>query len=111
MVHHEMNVQEPWYSAISAGKKTVEGRLNKGKSALLAVGDTITFSNNGESVKVRIVRITHHKSFANMMKYHGLRRVLPGIPNISEGVAVYRRFYSAEDEKEYGVRAICIRRE
>ncbi len=110
MVHHEMNVQEPWYSAISSGKKTVEGRLNKGKSAALEVGDTITFSNGDKSVKVRIVKITHHESFANMMRYHGLRRVLPGIPSISEGVSVYRRFYSEADEKEYGVRAIVIRR-
>ena len=37
-----------------------------------------------------------------------IKEALPGIEDINDGIAVYRRFYSEEDENEYSVNAFIL---
>ena len=105
----QFNVQEPYKSQILSGQKTVEGRLNKGKFWALKVGDFLQFDDTGEQVKV--VNLTLYPSFQEMFESEGLKHIVPDIKTIEQGVAVYRQFYSIEQEKEFWVIAIEMKKE
>jgi ASC-1-like (ASCH) protein len=103
-----INVQNPWFTLIKEGRKTIEGRLNKGRFASLKVGQVIMWENAGQAVKTKLVRIEKYNTFSDMLANEGLRHVLPDIKTIKDGVDVYRQFYSEAKEAEYGVLAIQV---
>tara|TARA_Y100000816_G_scaffold289823_1_gene277098 strand:- start:4 stop:417 length:414 start_codon:yes stop_codon:yes gene_type:complete len=120
----EKGVQEPWFSLIKNGQKSVEGRLNKGDFSKMKPGDIVIWTNainvneKGKvktlvrKVKTKIIRIANYSSFYNMIKTERLKNTLPapGIKTIQDGVNnVYYKFYNPKDEKEKGVKAICLR--
>lgn len=107
---HKIHVSQPWYSLIKNGKKTVEGRLNKGTFSQINEGDNIEFFNNelNDSFVAKVNKITKHNSFYDMIQTNGLDKVLPGIENAEKGVMVYRQYYPEELEKQFGVLAIHI---
>ena len=105
----QFNVQEPYKSQILSGQKTVEGRLNKGKFWSLKIGDILQFDDTGEQVKV--VDLTLYPSFQEMFVSEGLKHIVPDIKTIEQGIAVYRKFYSIEQEKEFWVIAIEMKKE
>lgn len=101
------NVKEPYKSLILQGKKTVEGRLNKGKFADLCVGAQLQFEETGELLEV--VSLTPYVSFQSMLESEGLKHVLPWMTDIESGVAVYHQFYTSAQEAEFGVLAIEVK--
>lgn len=106
---HKEHVSEPWYTLISMGLKTVEGRKNKGKFKDMKVGDIIEWHNNdfkARSVKVRITKKKVYPTFAEYLTKEGLQNCLPGIPSLEHGLSVYFKYYTTADEQEYGVMAI-----
>ena len=103
---YTITVRQPWFNLIKEGKKTVEGRLNKGLFSKLEIGDEIVWICKKLKHKIKVIKIKQYKSFSEMIKQEQLENVLPGIKNDAEGVKVYRRFYTEEDEKNYGVVAI-----
>jgi len=105
MATWRMGLQEEYLKAIAAGKKRIEGRLYDEKRQAIKPGDEIIFENKLMCV-VKDVRI--YSSFKEMLEKEGLENVLPGVKSIEEGVKVYRRFYSEEKEKKYGVAAIEV---
>jgi len=122
-VYYEKGVQEPWFSLIKKGIKTVEGRLNKGDFSYMKVGDIVTWTNsikkvkNGKTkiinrkVKTKITGIANYSSFYQMIKTERLKHTLPTpeIKTIQQGVNnVYYKFYSPKDEREKGVKAIRL---
>ena len=66
---YEINVQEPYYSYIVNGQKTVEGRLNKGKFSRMQVGDHLLINNES---KFKVERKTNYDSFLEMVLGPGL---------------------------------------
>ena len=108
----EIGVGDPWFSAIRAGDKTVEGRLHKGKFAGLAPGQVLAISKSGSTRTRKLVavvtRVVRYTSFHQYLCQEGLARTLPGVHTIEAGIAVYRRFYPVEQEREHGVAAIHI---
>lgn len=110
---HKFNVSEPWFTLISLGLKKVEGRKNTGKFKEMRVGEIIEWQNNDfthRSVKTRIIGKMVYKSFRDYLEKEGLNNCLPGIPNIEDGVSVYYKYYTKEDENNYGVVAIRLER-
>ncbi len=102
-----LNVQEPYLSFILNGQKTVEGRLNKGKFKDLKVGDVLLIGP--EENKFLIERTTVYKSFREMIEKEGIENVIPDKDNIDDAEAVYYKFYTKEQEKEFGVLSIKIK--
>ena len=106
--------------AIIDGRKTIEGRLNKGKFAEYRVGDEIRLRRdvrdmNGvlhdgepDQARVRIVAIRQYDSFLSMVSEEGYGRVIPAAVNAQGAAAEYNKFYSAEDQAHYGVLAIQV---
>ena len=106
---YEMNVSEPWFSLIVTGSKTIEGRLKKGQFAKMKKGEIVKWINNDygqRSVITEITKITEYNTFEDYLTNEGLDNCLPTITNIKDGVNVYYKYYTPENEKEFGVLAI-----
>ena len=53
-----------------------------------------------------ITSVHKYKSFHEYLEKEGLNKCLPSIDNIEEGVKVYYKYYSKEDETKYNIIAI-----
>ena len=102
------HVSEPWFSLIASGAKTCEGRLWKGEFRILEVGDILEFYCGESSCRVRVVGIARYNTFESYLLEEGLEACLPGSRSVEEGVAVYRQYYSLEEESAYGVVGIRL---
>ena len=108
MTTYEINVCEPYFSMLGYSK-TIEGRLFKGKFAMMAVGDVLTLSLDKSVKSLTITKVERFVSFEQMLlDADNLAVTLPGTTSVDEGVQVYRQFYSQEDETQYGVVAITV---
>lgn len=103
----ELNIQEPYFSYILSGKKTVEGRLNKGKFFDARVGDVLRINGQAE---FKVVTKNIYPTFREMIEKEGLQNVIPDKNTVDEGVEVYYGFYSVGDEKKYGVVGMRIKK-
>jgi ASC-1-like (ASCH) protein len=104
-----MHLSEPWFTLISMGLKTVEGRKNKGRFKEMKVGEVVEWKNHDfkeRRVKTRITGKEVYKTFAEYLETEGLDKCLPGIPSLEHGLSVYYKYFTKEDEKKYGVVAI-----
>ena len=107
---YEISVQEPYFSYIKNKRKTIEGRLNTGKFSLFKKGDILKIINGNEHIIVKIRKLKTYSSFKEYLSLEGLKRTLPNIYTIKDGVNIYRRFYSRDDENKYGVLAIYLKK-
>ena len=107
------NLSEPWFSLIQLGLKTVEGRKNKGKFKEMKVGDIIEWKNEDFKPRSFLTQITGKAEYPNFRKYletEGLEKCLPNMEKygIEHGLSVYYKYYTKEDEREFGVVAIRL---
>ncbi|THG02278.1 hypothetical protein TEA_012249 [Camellia sinensis var. sinensis] len=118
-VDFELHVQEPFFSQLKDGVKTVEGRCAVGDYNRPSPLDPTLQANPGEdveeptphlpiSVKGYKEDVCRYASFSEMLEAESLTKVLPGVKAIEEGVEIYRKFYSEEKERSNGVLAICV---
>uniref|UniRef100_A0A6C0I1G5 ASCH domain-containing protein n=1 Tax=viral metagenome TaxID=1070528 RepID=A0A6C0I1G5_9ZZZZ len=112
-ITYKMHLSEPWFSLISLGIKDVEGRLNRGKFAELKEGDIIEWNNEDFKLRIistRIVKITKYKSFTEYIQKEKNKKhnPLPGLPSLDHELSVYYKYYSKEDEQQFGVIAIQL---
>jgi len=101
------NIVEPYMSFILSGQKTIEGRLNYGKFKDLEVGDVLHIGP--DEIKFTIERLNVYRSFREMIQNEGIENVVPDKNTIDEAVEVYYRFYTKEQEEEFGALAIGIK--
>ena len=106
---------------IIAGRKTVEGRLNRGKFAQYQVDDVIKLrrdvrSKDGvlqdgepDKARVKIVAIHHYPDFLSLCQNEGYERVIPSASSVEEAAAVYDKYYSPEEQTQDGVLAIEVK--
>ena len=109
---YKKHLSEPWFSLISLGNKTVEGRLNKGEFAKMKVGDVIEWHNDDflpRSVLTEITEIVKYPSFESYLETEGLDKCLPGMPSLEHGLSVYYKYFSKDDESTYGINAIKLK--
>ena len=105
---------------IIAGRKTIEGRLKRGKFAEYRVGDIIKLrrdlrDENGrlhdgepDQARVKIVGIREYPDFLSMCQSEGYERVIPYARSAEEAAEEYNKFYLANDQMQYGVIAIEV---
>ena len=103
------HLSEPWFSLISLGLKTVEGRLNKGRFQEMQVGDIVEFHNEDFLERKILTKVTgkaEYTTFTEYLETEGLGKCLPGIPSLDHGLSVYYKYFTKEKEEEFGVVAI-----
>ena len=109
---YEKNLSEPWFSLIKLKIKKVEGRLNKGDFANINIGDFILFTNNEfgfeRKFKIKIINISYYDNFQKYLEKETLKRCLPGINTIKDGLNIYYKYYSKSDELKYKIKAFTF---
>ena len=108
---HIEHVSEPWFSLISLGLKTVEGRKNKGRFKEMKVNDLIEWRNNDfnpRTVITRIVKKVEYQTFEEYLTKEGLKNCLPGITDMEDGLSVYFKYFTKQQERDFGVMAIHL---
>jgi ASC-1-like (ASCH) protein len=105
---------------IIAGRKTIEGRLGKGKFANYQIGDIIRLRRDirdkqgvlhdggPDQASVEVVAIRRYATFLDMVIAEGFRRVIPSAQTAEVAAGEYNKFYSPADQAKYGVLAIEI---
>ena len=113
MTTYTKNVSEPWFSLIKLGLKTIEGRLNTGDFSRMKVNDIIIFQNKEfnfvRKYKTVIKKIYYYDTFKEYLEDKKLERCLPGIDDIEDGLSIYYKYYSKEDENKHKIVAIKIK--
>ncbi|XP_059452807.1 uncharacterized protein LOC132183375 isoform X2 [Corylus avellana] len=102
---HELHVQEPFFSQLKDGQKTIEGRCAVGDYNRIGSGSLILFNR---CVVFEVQDVRRYASFSDMLGAETLAKVLPGVETIEEGVQIYRKFYTEEKERLSGVLAIFV---
>ena len=105
-------LSEPWFTLISLGLKTVEGRKNKGRFKEMKPGDIIQWTNDDfapRSVLTEITGKVDYSTFKEYLETEGLDKCLPGMPDIETGLSVYFKYFTKEEEAEFGVTAIRLK--
>jgi ASC-1-like (ASCH) protein len=73
------------------------------------------FNITPRQLKTVILKKYKYNTFMDMIIAHGIKNVLPNIETnngkdtLYNGVGIYRKFYSHEDEKKYGVVDIKVK--
>lgn len=115
----EIGIETSVLEDIRLGRKTIEGRLGKPKFLKITEGDVVRIREDiwegGEivesltsDVSIKITQVLYFESFSEMLETLDYKAVLPAALNVEDGLKIYRQFYSAEDEKEYGVVAMLF---
>jgi len=106
---------------IIAGRKTIEGRLNRDKFALYRVGDIVSLRRDvrgddgilrdGEpdAAHVEIIAIRNYPDFITMVTDEGYGSVIPSAKSAQEAAGEYNKYYSVADQAQFGVLAIEVR--
>jgi len=101
------HLSEPWFTLVSLGLKTCEGRLHKNRFREFKEGDIIQWINDDFGIERRcFTKITYVKVYGTFEEYlndKGLKNCLPGMPNLEHGLGVYFKYFTKEDEEKYGV--------
>ena len=105
---HKMKLQEDPFERIKNGTKTVEFRLYDEKRRTIQIGDEIEFSKLPElqeKLLVKVIDLYKEEYFEKLFK-----KVFVGEDKekIIEKAKSMNRFYTPEQEKEYGVVGIKI---
>ena len=103
-----INVQEPYYSCIINGSKTIEGRLNKGKFATIEKGDIVLLGE--KEIPFLVAEKTIYDTFEQMIYFEGIKNVMPDKKDTAEVLKVYYKYYTPEQENKFGVVAIKIKK-
>ena len=107
---HVMRLHPSPFERIKSGKKVVEGRLNDNKRRMIEVGDEIEFVSreSREIIKVIVTRIEKQNTFAEMYDKTDLKD-WAWSGTIEEFVNGFYKYYSKEDEKEFGTISIYFK--
>lgn len=111
-MEYKKHLSEPWFSLVKLNIKTIEGRLNKGDFSKMKINDIIIFYNedfNYREIKVKITKINKFKSFEDYLRKETIKRCLPGFTSINDGLDVYYKYFTKQQEKEYGIVSVHLK--
>ena len=108
---YENHRDEPYFSFLKNGQKTIEGRIRKKWYRILKPGDHIIVHNKDNEADIfeTVVKdVRNYSSIKEMLEKEQFKKILPDIETVEQGIEVYRKFYTEEQEKEFGVVAIEV---
>jgi ASC-1-like (ASCH) protein len=100
------HLSEPWFTLISLGLKTVEGRKNSGKFKELDVGEVVEWFNEDfmlRTIKTVIIAKRIYPTFREYLASEGIEKTVTGQPDMEHALSVYYKYYSEEDVIDCGV--------
>ena len=110
---YRKHLSEPWFSLMSISCKTVEGRLNQGDWSSMDDGSFIDWYNNDYELhrefRTVILSKNVYKNFTSYLITEGLKKTLPTIECLFDGLKIYYSYYKPKDEEKYGVVALELK--
>lgn len=107
-----MEVDEPYFTLIKSGKKTIEGRKNSPKWQSLYTGMTIKLTNGSDSFEVKLDKITVYSHLLPdpLGRYlnDNLSEALPGVKTIEEGRKIYLQWSTEDEIAKHGFMALHV---
>ncbi|CAN8318228.1 unnamed protein product [Cochlearia groenlandica] len=102
----ELQVQEPLFSLMKDGIKTVEARCFeveydrlRGRGSMVMVNKCLIFD---------VMEVRQFPSFYELLKAESPEKVFPGTKTVEEGMQMFRKLYDVDQEKVNGVVAIHL---
>lgn len=105
----EIHCQEPWFSKIKNGLKTIEGRKFSDKYASLKPGEILRFYCENNSFLTEVVKVVPYRSVEEYLDTEGFENVLPGTKTFEEALDIYLGFHNNETNHPGGFLAIHIK--
>jgi ASC-1-like (ASCH) protein len=102
----DMQLDTIHFDNIKNGKKIYETRLYDEKRRKINLLDVITFHDKGSkrTFKAHITELAIFKNFKDAIEEVGIKKVLPNVRSLEDGVKLYESFPSyKEGAKKYGV--------
>ena len=101
----KLNLYHHIFPFIASGKKTIEGRAWSPKRDYRQIrpGDKIIFTDLGSKKKVTTIvdGVKHYKTVKDYLEKEGLKKCLPWVKSLAEGIGVY---YGIADDWEERIR-------
>lgn len=108
---HSMKLHSSPFEKIKSREKTIELRLYDEKRQQIQAGDRIVFTNNatGEMLETKVIKLHRFDSFAELYKALPLLQCGYTAEDVdSAHPSDMEQYYSAEEQKRYGVVGIEI---
>lgn len=115
----EIGIESTLVEAIRTGEKTIEARLGKPRFLRIHEGDSVSIREDfwyedkileslSHALTIKITQVLYFETFKEMIDAIDFQAAVPSAQTSDEALALYKKFYSAEDEKEYGVVALSF---
>ena len=102
------------FDIVKNGVKDVEVRLNDSKRQKLKVGDKLIFisrANDSDRIEAEVKKLVYFKDFVEVTKNYDMKRIYLEDTTLDEYLELMNKFYSKEEQKEYGVVVIEFHKE
>ena len=110
-MEHVMKLRPEYYNFILNGTKRIELRLFDEKRQQIKIGDTIKFLKEpelSESFNVKVIGLLRYNSFEDMFKDFDISILADESMTKEELIKVLEKFYTKENQEQYGVLGIRI---
>lgn len=87
--NNRLHIQEPWFSEILSGRKTVEGRSGSDKKFAGWIGKSIVITNGESESSVEVTNVTHYSNLQEYLRSEGWERVAPHTGSIDGALEAY----------------------
>ncbi len=102
-----LHVQDPWFTEIAEGRKTVEGRVGSGDKLEQfrgRVGQLVEVAGpGGQRLAAKVAGVRHHPDLKTYLKEEGWKKTAPQAGSEAGAEAAYGRVTARRDEKEVPV--------
>ncbi|MCI8461045.1 MAG: ASCH domain-containing protein [Bacilli bacterium] len=99
------------FDIVSDGVKDIEVRVNDLKRRKLSVGDTLVFlkrPDEVEKIEKKVKALEYYDSFLELVDHYDMKRIYLDGYTKEMYLKEMHRFYTEEEEKEWGVVAIIF---
>lgn len=116
----ELGIEKTILENILSGAKTIEVRLGKPKFLRIKVGEVVSLREDiwkdGEIVHstpgkacIQVTQVLFFESFEEMLASINYEETVPMAQSLQDAINTYRKFYTEEEEKEFGVVAFYFK--
>lgn len=105
-------LDDPWFSLVIFGIKTCEAFLNKDDWKRIKNDDIVIFLNKNfqilRKIKIKVIHVSYYLKINKYLESESIKKCLPGINNIKDGVNIYRKYIPETEENNYGIVSVSF---
>lgn len=102
------------FEIVKLGKKNIEVRINDEKRRKLKIGDDLVFlkrPNDDEEIRAKVIGLEYYNLFSELVEHYDMERIYLESFSKEEYLNEMKRFYTLEEQEEFGVVAILFSKE